>query len=181
MLCAVESEGVAMRAYHLQHSSADRPPMPALRFLLATMLVAGALAGCGDSQSLMPSAPGVLVAAAPAYPAERFVGRWGLGSYHRDTDKVRTEKIARQQCGNAYVVKAGPNGGLMMYLADDPGMRELKVKGAAGGRTFIGPDGPPGGEWDREVVSFDGNLLVTQWIDPELAGRYGTMVMVRCS
>ena len=117
---------------------ADRPPMPALRFLLATMLVAGALAGCGDSQSLMPSAPGVLVAAAPAYPAERFVGRWGLGSYHRDTDKVRTEKIARQQCGNAYVVKAGPNGGLMMYLADDPEMRELKVKGAAGGRTFIG-------------------------------------------
>ena len=72
-------------------------------------------------------------------------------------------------------------GGLMMYLADDPEMRELKVKGAAGGRTFIGPDGPPGGEWDREVVSFDGNLLVTQWIDPELAGRYATMVMVRCS
>lgn len=169
-----------MRVHDQHRSGAGGTACPALRILLPAVLAAG-LAGCGDSQSLMPSAPGVLVAAAPAYPAERFVGRWGLGSYHRDTDKVRTEKIARQQCGNAYVVKAGPNGGLMMYLADDPEMRELKVKGAAGGRTFIGPDGPPGGEWDREVVSFDGNLLVTQWIDPELAGRYGTMVMVRCS
>ena len=131
-------------------------PPSSLRPVLAVALLDGRSCGVRRFAVPDPAAPGVLVAAAPAYPAESFVGRWGLASYHRDTDKVRTEKVAQQACGNAYVIKAGPNGGLMMYLADDPEMRELKVKGAAGGRTFIGPDGPPGGEWDREVVSFDG-------------------------
>jgi hypothetical protein len=181
MLGAVEGRDVAMNSHDPHSSRAGGLSRPAPVALLSMLLAVAALAGCGDSQSLTPAAPGVLAAAAPAYPAESFVGRWGLGSYHRDTDKARTETIARQQCGNAYVVKAGPNGGLMMYLADDPELRELKVKGAVGGKTFIGPDGPPGGEWDREVVSFDGKVLITRWIDPELAGRYGTMVMIRCT
>jgi hypothetical protein len=33
---------------------------------------------------------------------------------------------------------------------------------------------------DREVVSFDGRVLITRWIDPEVAGRYGNALYVRC-
>ena len=34
---------------------------------------------------------------------------------------------------------------------------------------------------DREVVVFSGQLLVLRWIDPEIGGRYGTGVYVRCT
>jgi hypothetical protein len=30
-------------------------------------------------------------------------------------------------------------------------------------------------------VSFDGRVLVTRFVDPEVAGRYGTSVYVRCA
>jgi hypothetical protein len=30
------------------------------------------------------------------------------------------------------------------------------------------------------VVSFNGRVLVLRWMDPEVQGRYGTMVYVRC-
>jgi hypothetical protein len=56
----------------------------------------------------------------------------------------------------------------------------LRLKGAPGGKTYIGPEGEPGGIQDREVVSFDGRVLQLRWIDPEVQGRYGTMVYVRC-
>jgi hypothetical protein len=31
-----------------------------------------------------------------------------------------------------------------------------------------------------EVVSFDGKVLILKWINPEVAGRYGIMVLARC-
>ncbi len=34
---------------------------------------------------------------------------------------------------------------------------------------------------DREIVSFDGRTMVLKWMDPEVAGRYGTGVYVRCA
>ena len=29
-------------------------------------------------------------------------------------------------------------------------------------------------------MSFDGRVLILRWLDPEVQGRYGTMVYVRC-
>ena len=29
-------------------------------------------------------------------------------------------------------------------------------------------------------MSFDGRVLILRWMDPEVQGRYGTMVYVRC-
>ncbi|MGA7533781.1 MAG: hypothetical protein WBW27_18065, partial [Pseudolabrys sp.] len=58
---------------------------------------------------------------------------------------------------------------------------ELRLRGGPGGKTFIGPaDGEPGGAQDREVVSFNGRILILRWMDSEVQGRYGTMVYVRC-
>jgi hypothetical protein len=69
----------------------------------------------------------------------------------------------------------------MMHLADQATPTELALKGAPGGKTFIGPaEDPPGGAQDREVVSFNGRLLILRWMDSEVQGRYGTMVYVRC-
>jgi hypothetical protein len=67
-----------------------------------------------------------------------------------------------------------------MHLADEPQPQELQLKGAPGGRNFVGPPGPAGGERDREILSLDGSVMVTKFVDPDANGRYGTMIYVRC-
>ena len=115
-------------------------------------------------------------------PPQELIGRWGLAAYHRPDDRARTEAAARNQCKQPYVIGAGPSGGLIMHLADQKEPQELQLKGSRGGKNYIGPrDDPPGGEQDREVVSFDGRVLITRWIDPEISGRYGNAVYVRCA
>jgi len=115
-------------------------------------------------------------------PPDRLVGRWGLAAYHRPDDATRTENQARAQCSNPYVITAGPNGGVMMYLADDNKLSELVSKQVGTGPVFIGPpDEPAGSQADRQVVRFDGNVLVLRWVDTEVSKRYGTMVYVRCA
>ena len=36
-------------------------------------------------------------------------------------------------------------------------------------------------EKDREVVSVDSRVLITRFVDPDAAKRYGYMVYVRCT
>jgi hypothetical protein len=67
-----------------------------------------------------------------------------------------------------------------MHLADEATPQELRLKGSPAGKNYIGPPGPAGGEKDREIVSFDGRVLVTRFTDPDAATRYGNMVYVRC-
>jgi hypothetical protein len=68
-----------------------------------------------------------------------------------------------------------------MHLADQATPTELALKGAPNHKTYVGPkDEPPAATDDREVVSFDGRILILRWMDPEVQGRYGTMVYVRC-
>jgi hypothetical protein len=56
----------------------------------------------------------------------------------------------------------------------------MTLKGSVQGKTYVGPGADPAGVDDREVVSFDGKTLILKWVDPEIAGRYGNMVLVRC-
>ena len=126
------------------------------------------------------SEPGV----APEMPAsirpDEIVGRWGLASFQNPADRARTEKMARDQCKQPYVIGAGQSGGVVMHLADQATPQELSVKGSRSGKNYIGPAGPPGGEQDREIVSFDGRVLITRFVDKDAATRYGNMVYVRC-
>ena len=115
------------------------------------------------------------------YKPDEFVGRWGVASYRSERDRARTEAAARKQCSKAYTITKGPNGGLMMHLADQTQPSELRVKGSPDGKTFIGPVGEPGAEQDREVVLFDGRILIMRFVDPEVAGRFGNMLYVRCA
>jgi hypothetical protein len=156
---------------------------------LAAVLTGGlALAGCSsfpnpfqqEAPPPPPAAPAVLPTLPPAFQPEEIVGRWGFASYHKEGDRVRTEAAAKAQCNKPYVINRGPSGGVMMHLADDAKPSELRLKGAPGGKTYVGPDGPPASPQDREVVTFDGRVLVLRWMDPEVSSRYGTGVYVRC-
>jgi hypothetical protein len=150
-------------------------------------LAALALSGCAAQQfSLGPSAapepPPVAAAPLPAsIPAQDLVGRWGLAAYHKDEDRARTETAARGQCRQPYNISRGPRGGVIMHLPDQAQPTELSLKGGPDGKNSIGlGEEPAGGQRDREIVSFDGRVLVTRFTDPEVAGRYGTSVYVRC-
>jgi hypothetical protein len=150
----------------------------------AAALCALALGSCTSNQPPVEQ-PMVSAPPAPEVPSsirpEEVVGRWGYGSFHRPEDLVRTEAAARAQCGEPVVIDRGPNGGVMMYLADSAQLQELQLKGSPSGQNYIGPPGPAGGEQDREIVSFDGRTMVLKWLDPEVAGRYGIGVYVRCA
>ena len=152
-------------------------------------LAAGALAltGCGTTGSdspfgtfpgLGPSTP----AEVPArYTAEEIVGRWGVASYQKEADRARTEAAARKACGKPYTIGKGQGGGVMMHLPGQTAAQELRLKGSVDGKTFVGPAGEAGGVQDREIVSFDGRVLVLRYVEQETAGRFGTMVYVRCA
>jgi hypothetical protein len=158
---------------------------------VANLGIASALAlflgACGSyslpSLSSSPAAPEPAVA--PEMPAnirpDEIVGRWGLASYQNPADRARTEAAAKAQCKQPYVIGAGSSGGVMMHLADQATPQELRLKGSPGGKNYIGPPGPAGGEQDREIVSFDGRILITRFIDPDAATRYGNMVYIRCA
>ncbi|MBA4791993.1 MAG: hypothetical protein H2042_20000 [Rhizobiales bacterium] len=160
----------------LKSASTARPTRRSAFGLTAAALI---LAGCA-SEPPPPPVPAIPQYTSPI-PASALIGRYGLAAYHRPEDAVRTENQAKAQCSNPYIITAGPNGGVMMYLADDTKLTEVISKQVPGQPTFIGPaEDPAGGERDRQVVSFNGNVLSLKWVDPEVARRYGTMVYVRC-
>jgi hypothetical protein len=171
----------------------SRPQRPSLQSALTlVLLVIGLSLGLADCSSMnisnpfssSSSEPPPLEAGPalpPAFPPQDIVGRYGLAAYHKEEDRARTEAAAGDQCKQPYIISLGPTGGVMMHLADQATPTELRLKGGPGRKTFIGPEGDPaGGQQDREVVSFDGRVLALRWIDPEVQGRYGTMVYVRC-
>ncbi len=154
--------------------------------LLLASVAAFAALGLAACSTNTPQIEAAAPAPAPvplmpsAYRPEEVVGRWGYGAYHREEDRARTEAAARGQCGQPVVINRGPNGGVMMYLADSAQLQELQLKGSPSGKNYIGPPGPPGSMQDREIVSFDGRAMILRWMDPEVANRYGTGVYVRC-
>jgi hypothetical protein len=164
----------------------SHPNRPSLSTALVLALLALGLAGCATynpfGSSSTPTAPQAAPGPAlpPAFPPQDIVGRWGLAAYHKDEDRGRIEVAAANQCKQPYDITLGPSGGVMMHLADQAKPEELRLKGAPGGKTYIGPGGEAGGVQDREVITFDGRVLILRWVDPEVQGRYGSMVYVRC-
>ena len=162
------------------------------RLATLTILAAGLLlGGCSGfnmpnfssgSPDTPPPPPSSGGGAMPSkYASEEFVGRWGFTSYQKEADRARTINTARGLCKTPYVIAKGPGGGVMMHLADERQPSEPRLKGSASGKNYIGPDGDAGVPQDREIVSFDGRVLVTRYVDPDAANRYGNMVYVRCA
>jgi hypothetical protein len=157
----------------------------------AVIVAALALAGCsggslsnwGLGGSSEPPPPQHLPG--PEIPAtirvSEVIGRWGYAAYHRAEDRQRTETNARSGCNHPFVIGQGPTGGVMMYLADQSELQELRLKCGPGGKNYIGPAGQTPGPQDREITAFDGRVMVMVFVDPEVSGRYGTGVYVRCA
>src|SRR5262245_9309052 len=155
-----------------------RYPFPLCSVLI--MAAAMALAGCVATQNPPPAAlTGPLPE--PSISPSDVIGRWGLGAYHREHDRARTEAITRGQCTQPYVISAGNTGTVMMLTHDSPKIVEVQIKANQEGRTFIGPGSQSGGADDREVISYNGRVLILRWVDPDVAGRYGTQLLVRCT
>lgn len=139
-----------------------------------------ALAGCGTLDETAPSAP---VASAPppaGFTNAQLLGRWGVASFHTAKDRARTEAEARAQCGQPYVIAKGPTDGVMMHVADDPKLYELKLKGGPGGKIYLGFEAPAGDPQDREILSHTPKVMTMRFVDADAYGRYGTFVFVRC-
>jgi hypothetical protein len=152
--------------------------------IVAVAMMAAALAACSTTPAPQ-QAEQAQPLPQPELPsrvrATEVVGRWGYAAYHKPEDRARTEANARGQCKQPYVIGQGPTGGVMMYLADSSQLQELRLKGSQSGKDYIGPPGNTPGMQDREIVSFDGRVLVLKFVDPEVDGRYGTGVYVRCA
>jgi hypothetical protein len=163
---------------------------PLSRPLLPAVVLLAGLPMLGGCSSFHISNPFTTTATAPppqpppvvppSVHAEEIVGNWGYAAYHRDQDRARTQANARGQCSTPYSIEASASGGVMMLGHDNSQKQEMTLKGSAEGKTYVGPGFEPAGSDDREVVSFDGKVLVLKWVDPEVAGRYGNMVLVRC-
>lgn len=154
--------------------------------IVGVVVAAAMLAGCGATErtltpAVAPSSGGTaaLGPPAPTVPADQLVGKWGLGAYHRDSDRPRTEKEARAQCSNPYVIAKGSKGGVIMHVADEKEPEELFLK-TSGGKTYLGPPGPAPMAEDREMVSNDGRVMIMRFMDPDVIKRYGTSIYVRC-
>ncbi len=145
------------------------------------------LAGCETTSFNFGSSsqPAPESGVAPEMPAtirsDEIVGRWGLASYQDPKDRTRTEAMARSQCKQPYTITAGGSGGVIMHLADQATPQELRLKGSPSGKNYIGPAGPTPGDQDREIVSFDGRVMITRFVEKDAGTRYGNMVYVRCA
>src|SRR5687767_15314745 len=122
------------------------------RYALSGTVMALAVGGCMSTADERPAAgTGPIVPA--AFERERLIGRWGVASFHDDKDRRRTEAEARAQCGQPYTIAKGPTDGVMMHVADDPKLYELRLKGTSAGQTYLGFEAPPGDRQDREILS----------------------------
>jgi hypothetical protein len=165
---------------------------PSRRPTLTAVLVSAVLpmlAGCGGlnfggrfGAAPAPAAKPVQTALPPNVPVEDVVGRWGKVAYHREQDRARMQAAAPDQCTQPFVISraAAPNA-VMMYGHDDPQLQEMTLKGSVDGKTYVGPGAEPAGMDDREVLRADGQVMILRWVDPEVGGRLGTELYVRCS
>ena len=167
---------VSVTASRGRRTSRGALPRIALPLIALSLCLAGCVSQPGET------AGGARVAAAPAaYPVDRLVGSWGVASYRDEKDRGRTEAQARAQCKLPYVIKKGPTDGVIMHVADDTTPHELTLKGGPGGKTYLGFEGPPGDDQDREILSMSDNQFVARYINPETNSRYGTFIYVRCN
>jgi hypothetical protein len=148
--------------------------------------IALALAGCAATQEPPPA---TAQATGPALREvqtslrrEQLIGRWGVASFRDEKDRGRVTAMARSFCARQpYTIAAGPNQGVMMHVADDPGLYELRLKGGSDGKTYLGFEAPPGDPQDREIISISDSQIVMRFVDRDANARYGTFIYARCT
>lgn len=147
-------------------------------FALGAALTLGGCLSSGEERA--PQTQVASVAAPSTISVNTVIGRWGIASFHNEKDRKRTEGQAQAACNQPYVISKGPGDGVMMHVADDAKLYELRLKAGPGGRNFLGFEAPPGDLQDREILSATDSMLVMRFVDPDAHRRYGTFIYVRC-
>jgi len=163
-------------------SAALTKPRPASVPLLgpATLAACAALVAACVSRPVQDVAVTINPSPPASLPRERLIGNWGVASFHSEKDRKRTEAQARAQCSSPYAITKGPTDGVMMHVADDPKLYELKVKGGPGGKTYVGFEAPAGHPQDREILAATDAVITLRFVDDEAHRRYGTFIFVCC-
>ena len=65
------------------------------------------------------------------------MGRWGVASFRQERSRQRVAAQARAQCKLPYTIARGPTGGVMMHVADNSALYELRPKGGWDGKTYL--------------------------------------------
>ncbi len=114
-----------------------------------------------------------------AQSVDDLAGRWGVASYWKADEKAKAPGWAKAACGNPYVIEKNAAGNLMMFVADGQ-RREVALKGKVltpVDRTL--PEGPAK-RHARTITAFAPGAFELTWKDAGFAGRYGTVVYVKC-
>lgn len=149
--------------------------------LTAVILPSLFLAGCAFGERTLGTGNAGRAPAPSGIARDALVGSWGIASYHDIKDRARTERQAKDQCKQAYRISRGPNDGVMMHVADDPKLYELRFKAGSNGKNYVGFEAPAGDPQDREIISISHAMVEMRFVDPEAHRRYGTFLFVRCS
>jgi hypothetical protein len=150
-------------------------------------VLAVSLGGCVGTADTGPtpsaaSQPAALAERPATIDRDTLIGRWGVASFQREQDRPRVTAAARSFCARQpYSIAAGPNQGVMMHVADDPKLYELRLKGGSDGRTYLGFEAPPGDQQDRLILSASREQITMRFVDPDANNRYGTFIYVRCA
>jgi hypothetical protein len=129
---------------------------------------------------LLPFALIFAAVPASAQSVDDLVGRWGVASYWKKEDKASAPGWARQSCGQPYIIEKNEAGNLMMFVADGK-RREVKLKGKKLTPTEKSLPEGPGKMHARTITAFEpGKSFELTWDNGRFAGRYGTVVYVKC-
>jgi hypothetical protein len=156
---------------------------PSSSKVLTGIAVSLAVSACvtGGQETTLVS-PRALTAERPtSVRSEALIGRWGVASFRQEKDRQRVAAQARAQCKLPYTIARGPTGGVMMHVADDSTLYELRPKGGSDGKTYLGLEAPPGHVQDREILSITEGQIVMRFVDADANNRYGTFVYMRCA
>ncbi len=161
------------------HISLWSPSSKAVTGLAISLAVSACVTGGQEATLVSPRA---LTGERPtSIRSEALIGRWGVASFRQEKDRQRVATQARAQCKLPYTIISGPTGGVMMHVADDSALYELRPKGGSDGKTYLGLEAPPGHVQDREILSISERQMVMRFVDPDANNRYGTFVYVRCA
>ncbi|MGL4241295.1 MAG: hypothetical protein ACRCTI_09315 [Beijerinckiaceae bacterium] len=115
-----------------------------------------------------------LPAAAQSPRTEDLVGRWGVAAYWKPEDASKIQAAARSACSQPYSITRGPGGGAMMFESFEGRPREMQVRGG----QIVAMSGE--GRQTKDISSWNGSVLVFNYVDEEAKRKYGNMVFVRC-
>lgn len=149
-------------------------------FILGIAMTLGGCLSSGDESRAGQTQVAAAIMAPTNIGVDKLIGSWGIASFHTEKDRKRTEAQAKAGCSQPYVIRKGPDDGVMMHVADDAKLYELRLKAGPGGRTFLGFEAPAGDPQDREILSASDSMLVMRFVDPDAHRRYGTFIYVRC-